>query len=189
MSYKQKNYKTVNDFYVYEQKKKGINTQEYLDLSYTEDKPKYKIVYPVEDTSNLNYKKDNLLELKWESFEGNGTTPSVFGPPMWFTFHNSANNYPVNPSPIVKERMKNVIIGIPVLLPCATCKDHATAYIESRFNELDNIVSTKDNLFNFFVDFHNYVNKRYDKKIYTYEEAKKLYDGKMKVSKLSFKEK
>jgi hypothetical protein len=83
--------------------------------------------------------------------------------------------------------MKNIILGIPVLLPCENCKEHSTAYIESRLNELDDIVSTRDKLFNFFVDFHNYVNKRYGKKIFTYEEARKLYTSDVKLTKLSYR--
>jgi hypothetical protein len=82
--------------------------------------------------------------------------------------------------------MKNIIIGIPVLLPCLKCKEHATAYIESRLSELDTIVSTKEKLFNFFVDFHNHVNKRYNKKLFSYEEAKKLYNKQVKVNRLTY---
>lgn len=190
MAYKQKNYKTVYDFYSFEKENnKKLKENLLLNINVNNYNLGYKKQEDIVPIENKEAKKINnsTLELKWETFEGAGSSPSVFGPPLWFTLHNSSNNYPINPSPIVKERMKNIIIGIPILLPCANCKDHATAYIESNFDKLDDIVSTRDKLFNFFVDFHNHVNKRYDKKTYSYEEAKELYNGKVKVSKLSYK--
>ena len=104
-------------------------------------------------------------------------SPKVWGPPMWFTLHNSASKYPINPSSLVRERMKNVIIGIPILLPCEVCKEHATTYIEKYFEQLDEICSSRDNLFKFFVDFHNKVNERHDKPLMTYEAAYALYNN------------
>lgn len=96
---------------------------------------------------------------------------------MWFTLHNSASKYPISPSSLVRERMKNVIIGIPILLPCEVCKEHATGYIEKYFEQLDEICSSRDNLFKFFVDFHNKVNERHDKPLMTYEAAYALYNN------------
>lgn len=130
---------------------------------------------------------NNVLDIKYDTAEYASTTsPPVFGPPMWFTLHNASAHYVDNPSPLTRERMKNVIIGIPVLLPCQNCREHATAYIEKNYDNLDKIVSSRDNLFKFFVDFHNYVNQKYNKKIFTYEEAYKMYLGKVKVSKMSY---
>jgi len=129
----------------------------------------------------------NILDIKYDTVEYTSTTsPPVFGPPMWFTLHNAAAHYVDNPSPLARERMKNVILGIPVLLPCQNCREHATAYIEKNYDNLDDVVSSRDKLFKFFVDFHNYVNQRYNKKIFTYEEAYKMYLGGAKVSKMSF---
>jgi hypothetical protein len=107
----------------------------------------------------------------------NTSSPKVWGPPLWFTLHNSSSKYPINPSSLVRERMKNVIIGLPILLPCEVCKEHATGYIEKYFEQLDEICSSRDNLFKFFVDFHNQVNKRHDKPLMTYEAAYKLYNN------------
>ena len=33
------------------------------------------------------------LKMKYEIIEGNGTSPDIFGPPFWFTLHNSSNKY------------------------------------------------------------------------------------------------
>lgn len=135
---------------------------------------------------NPEVKEQKVINMEWETFEGTGSTPDVWGPSFWFTLHNGSNFYPQNPTVITKERMKNFIISLPVMLPCFKCKDHATSFIESNLDKLDDIVSTRKKLFNFFVDFHNYVNKRYDKRIFTYDEAYELYNGKIKVQKLKY---
>jgi len=104
-----------------------------------------------------------------------GNDPQVFGPPLWFSLHNASAYYPDRASPLHAERMKHIIIGIPVLIPCGTCKEHAINYIEEHKHHLMEICKTKKDLFKFFVDFHNYVNKRLGKREFTYEEAYNLY--------------
>ena len=103
-------------------------------------------------------------------------SPEVWGPPFWFTLHNGALNYPSLANPLCIERMKNFIIGIPVMIPCETCKEHATAYIESNKDFLDYICASRDKLFKFFVDFHNYVNIRLKKPVMSHDDAYRLYD-------------
>jgi len=102
--------------------------------------------------------------------------PIVWGPPFWYTLHNGAFHYPKHASPLHAERMKNFIIGIPIMVPCIKCKEHATAFIEKHRNKLNDICSNRDDLFKFFVDFHNQVNKRYNKPILSYEEAYSIYN-------------
>lgn len=143
--------------------------------------------YVHQQSSNIVENAKPHLELKYTEEQNLATSsPQVFGPPMWFTLHNAAAYYPENASPLTKERMKNVILGLPVLIPCTKCKEHATSYIEKHYNDLDKICSGRDSLFKFFVDFHNYVNQRYNKRIYTYDEAMKLYSGNAKVNKFSY---
>jgi hypothetical protein len=112
---------------------------------------------------------------KYQQEKKIGKDPSVFGPPLWFSLHNASAYYPENAPPAHAERMKNIIIGLPVLLPCETCKEHATVYIENNKHKLSEICKTKKDVFRFFVDFHNYVNERLGKKIVTFEEAYALY--------------
>lgn len=113
--------------------------------------------------------------------------PNVWGPTAWFFFHTSAAHYPLNPSMIWKQRTKQFIQGIPVMLPCENCMKHATAFIESYTEEqLNNVVSSRENLFKFFWNFHNTVNKRLGKGTLSLENAKKIYDGTASVTKLTF---
>tara|TARA_A100001011_G_scaffold400160_1_gene512838 strand:+ start:74 stop:550 length:477 start_codon:yes stop_codon:yes gene_type:complete len=111
---------------------------------------------------------------EWKKYNP-GIAPETWGSAFWFTLHNGSNNYPINPTPAWKYRMKNFILGIPVMIPCETCEAHASSYIQERFNDLDIIVSSRKNLFEFFVHFHNEVNKRLGKKVISIDEVKKIY--------------
>jgi hypothetical protein len=99
--------------------------------------------------------------------------PKIWGPPYWTSLHISAEHYPDNPSPITMARTKGRILGIPYEIPCQGCRPHAIAFIEAA--DIDKAVSSRKNLAEFYIDFHNKVNARYGKKIYTYEEARSLY--------------
>ena len=133
-------------------------------------------------------KEQTKLDIKYETLTNvDPGKPDVFGPPMWFTLHNGAAHYPVKASAITAERMKGFIMGLPVMIPCETCSNHATAHIESNFKKLDYIVSGREQLFKFFVDFHNYVNARYGKPQMSLEDAYKIYTSPTTVSKMTYK--
>lgn len=104
--------------------------------------------------------------------------PKAWGYHYWMSLHITSYFYPIKASRIQRDRMVQRILSIPNELPCEECQYHSAAYIQKNFNRLPDICSGRDKLFAFFVDFHNQVNKRYGKKIYTVEEAKKLYSGK-----------
>ena len=69
--------------------------------------------------------------------------PAVWGPAFWFSMHNGAERYPIKAAPLWAKRMKHFILGIPVMVPCENCADHATAYIESR-NDLNEVVKSRE---------------------------------------------
>ena len=140
--------------------------------------------YSIYNNKNLE-KYDDKLNIKKDNLKNN-SQPHVFGPPLWFILHVSSFNYPDNPSTVVKKNMEYIIKGLPVLIPCQKCKEHATQYIEKNIDKISEIVSSKKNIFEFFVDFHNYVNQRYNKKIMSYDEAYKLYSTEI-VNKFTYK--
>ena len=107
------------------------------------------------------------------SIIGHSTDPDIFGPSFWFTLHNGAVVYPKNPNELHRTGMKQLLFNLPLLVPCINCKEHFHAFL--RDANLDDAVSSRDKLFKFFVDIHNYVNKRYSKPIISIEDAKILY--------------
>jgi len=138
-----------------------------------------------ETNKNLD---NSSTQIEYQTLDyANTGNPEVWGPAMWFSLHNGAARYPNNPSPIWRERMKSFIQGLPVMLPCQDCSDHANAFIESRIKFIDNIVGNKQNLFTFFWEFHNSVNKRLGKRIVSFQEAYNIYHDNVNVSKLQIK--
>lgn len=103
-------------------------------------------------------------------------SPEVFGPAMWFTFHIGSAHLPETLSPISVSRIKAFINGIPELVPCTECSEHARAFIEDNKSRIDNI-KRGDDVFRFYVDFHNFVNRRLNKPQMTYEKAYEMYKG------------
>jgi len=120
----------------------------------------------------------DTMKIKYKQLDhANPGNPTVWGPAMWFSLHNGASKYPKSASLFWKDRMKSFIQGIPVMIPCENCADHACAYIESQSCNLETIVSSRDNLMIFFIDFHNFVNERLGKPIMSREAARKMFNG------------
>ena len=131
--------------------------------------------------------KKSKLNIEWDNKDYmNPKDPEVWGPSFWFTLHNGAISYPLHANNVCKQRMKQFIYGMEVMIPCEKCSDHATSFIQKHQHNLDDIVSSRDKLFNFFVDFHNEVNVRYNKPIMSYEEAYKLYSCNVSVKPMQY---
>jgi hypothetical protein len=137
---------------------------------------------------NPNPNPNPSIQMKWTSVETheNTTDPDVWGPAFWFSLHNGAVSYPINASTMCAEKMKGFIMGMPYILPCEKCSNDAKTHIESNYYSLDVICSGRTNLFKFFVDMHNVVNKRYGKPIMSIDDAYNLYTGKAVVNKLHY---
>lgn len=142
---------------------------------------------------NSDYKTYNQVfknatnNVSWQQSTGSSPSdPTVWGPAFWYSIHNGAATYPIKASPICIERMVGFILGLPYILPCESCAEHATAHIEKNRDKLHIICSTRENLFNFFVDFHNYVNMRFGKNLMSYEKAYNLYTKPVIYEKLRY---
>lgn len=127
-------------------------------------------------------KKPEILERSWEVREGSTSDPKIWGPAFWFTLHVSAAHYPEEPNPIVQNRMKHRILAIPYEIPCAECRQHAISFVEYNKYRLPEVVSSRNQLVKFYVDFHNTVNRRQGKPEWTYEKALSVYSGKAKIT-------
>ncbi len=99
--------------------------------------------------------------------------PDIWGPPGWKFIHYVTLGYPNNPSDEIKRKYYNYFHALKHVIPCSICANHFTENLEKRplTNE---VLNSRDNLINWGVDMHNFVNKMNNKKEYSYEEAKIL---------------
>ena len=142
----------------------------------------------IQSTEDKQQEDRKQISMKWTTNNYlNPRDPDVWGPSFWFTLHNGAINYPLKPNNLCKERMKKFILNMDVMIPCEKCADHAISFVKTNIDRLDIVVNCRDNLFKFFVDFHNIVNKRYNKPFMSYVNAYKLYSCSVSVSKMSYK--
>jgi uncharacterized protein YozE (UPF0346 family) len=103
-------------------------------------------------------------------------TKSTWGRPLWFSLHYGAINYPKTADNSMKNMMVGYIRGLPLMIPCDICKNHAYEYV-SKFSDqqLMEISSSNESLFRFFWQFHNNVNSQTGKSTITLEKAYDVY--------------
>lgn len=99
--------------------------------------------------------------------------PVIWGPHYWATLHFIASTYDNNPNQSIKSTMKNFIQSLPVFLPCKECQDHAFEFIKK--NNIDTVIQNRKEVFTFFFNFHNEVNKRLKKPLMKMEDALNKY--------------
>lgn len=95
----------------------------------------------------------------------------------WHIFHSFSVLYPDNPSEAEQSDVKNFLLSMKsnLKLFCSTCGgNNKDIFIES-YN-IDNAVSSRDNLIQFFCEYHKTINTQYrpDSKSYNYNTD--LYD-------------
>tara|TARA_B100000963_G_C22629305_1_gene674047 strand:- start:169 stop:591 length:423 start_codon:yes stop_codon:yes gene_type:complete len=100
-------------------------------------------------------------------------SPPLWGPGAWTFLHYIALAYPENPSKKDKENYKHFFMNLQNVLPCQKCSEHYGINLQKY--PLDQSLDNHQNLFRWTVDIHNEVNKKLNKKIYSFEEAYKLY--------------
>ena len=121
-------------------------------------------------SKNKRYSEDVDLSLyDWENVRPE-SNPSIWGPSFWYTLHNSALQFPIDPTPFASQTMLNFILALPWILPCSNCSEHAKQFL-SAYPDLREAVSSRDNIFKFFWDFHNHVNVNTGKKPITFSDA------------------
>lgn len=94
---------------------------------------------------------------------------------LWKYLHTMSTQYPDTPSLPEQLMMRQWLQTLVVTLPCPKCQRHYAEYLNENYDNMDTVVASRDNLFQFFVDLHNQVNIRNNKPIISLEEAKRLY--------------
>jgi len=115
----------------------------------------------------------------------NTRDPHLWGPALWLFLHISSVNY----TPESQEQVDRCIAfikNLPYMLPCYNCSQHAKQYIADNEADLPKICSSRKGLFEFYVDFHNYVNNRQNKRLFSYDESWNMYANGAGVLNFSF---
>jgi hypothetical protein len=99
---------------------------------------------------------------------------SVWGPCVWYLFHTLAYKAVPENFAEIKAELIQYIQRICANLPCPECTQHATEYMKQHSRVLS-MITTKEQLQQFLVDFHNVVNVRKQKPRFTYEQADAKY--------------
>jgi hypothetical protein len=97
---------------------------------------------------------------------------SVWGPAIWYLFHTLAFKMKNQHFNEIKNSFLEYFVLISANLPCPECAEHAQQ--ETRNLDKSKITNKKE-LCIFFLNFHNKVNARTKKKIFTIEEYVSKY--------------
>jgi hypothetical protein len=98
---------------------------------------------------------------------------------VWNLLHAFSVSYPENPTENQKKNTKELLTRIKFDMPfCSSCGNQTTDnFVETA--DLETVVSNSDNLIQFLIDYHSFINtniakvKNYDSSIYTPESIKK----------------
>lgn len=93
--------------------------------------------------------------------------PNYWGPAAWHFLHCITLSYPERPTEEDKKKFFVFFNLLQETLPCPACRKHYKQNLEKLPIRLD----SKEDLFRWFVDFHNEVNRKKGKKTLNYNEA------------------
>jgi hypothetical protein len=96
--------------------------------------------------------------------------PEVWGPSLWKFLNIICLNYPNKPTLIDRHNYSNFFNSLDNIIPCEACKYHYKLYLKQNAPNLN----SRNDLVLWIIDFHNHVNKRLNKRVYSYDEAFKL---------------
>jgi hypothetical protein len=127
------------------------------------------------NVSNNNSGSVNLKVASTPPVQAQATPkPMKWGEPTWFLFHTLSQKIRDESFPLIKNDLLNMFFMICRNLPCPSCADHATKYMQNvNFSR----ITTKSQLITLFFEFHNTVNAKKGFPIFP------LYDLEEKYSK------
>jgi hypothetical protein len=114
-----------------------------------------------------------------------------WAPLTWYIFHKLSNEYnqiidSINNDTTLDEETKSKKIeeykihyvqffqSMKTIIPCKTCRNHFIQNTDLEENKIEKNIN-KDTIFPWTIRLHNLVNKMHNKKLYTVDEANKMY--------------
>ena len=128
------------------------------------------------------YNKENFRERESDIKKKTILLNNEFWRNYWKYLHYLSFIYPLNPSEENKNSVKKLLKNMENEgLSCPNCRIHFRKFLEKK--DRNKIVSSKENLIDFFIDLHNDVNNRLGKGILSKEDVKELYNDLDKIRK------
>lgn len=118
----------------------------------------------------------------------NGVEARLWGPAIWKALYYVVLGYPIHPSEIQKQKYKEFFLLLKYTLPCTICQKHFVENLQ-KMPITDDVLSSKEKLFKWLVDYNNVVNLMQGKPKLTYNQVinSLLVDNKTKITKKSTK--
>lgn len=114
-----------------------------------------------------------------------GFDPRLWGHLYWFFIHSGSYYYITKKSDEHNlVHIQNFFLDLPNYLPCPGCKQHATMHIMNNYPKFD----TFEKVWEYGINFHNQVNRRNGKLIYSTEDAKQMLINRLQEFKLTVDE-
>lgn len=103
----------------------------------------------------------------------------TWGEPIWFLFHTLAEKVKKESFPVIREELLQNIYTICSYLPCPSCANHATEYLNTiNFNT----IRSKDDFILMIFAFHNEVNSRKGFDAFDISELSKKYSAAVTIN-------
>ncbi len=98
------------------------------------------------------------------SSEFDNDNPSTWGPSLWRQLHENSLNYDPTKN---KQNVSNMFKTLPNNV-CDKCRPTVVNYLSR--NSYEDKLSTKYDVVKYIFDFHNFINQKLDKPIFSWEE-------------------
>ena len=131
------------------------------------------------DTSDYGWEKSrwNKIKENYEQKEESGLDKKVWGKHGWGLLHAATFGYPENPSLEKQFAMWNFLHSLSCALPCETCVNECDSYVKTNPPPVDNAKKLQK----WGWKFHNAVNKRLRKPLFSWEKTKNYYKSKQNM--------
>lgn len=118
----------------------------------------------------IEHPKTNIIQR--ENHVNNTGKVKTWGPYIWYMLHSMAEKVKTTSFYIVKNELLEHIFNICVNLPCPSCSTHSREYLQKvDFKK----IKTKEDLRLMLLNFHNNVNLRLRKPVFSHQQLNDKY--------------
>lgn len=112
--------------------------------------------------------------------------PDVWGEAFWLILHLGSLKAPKQIGVADAQYYWGFIEGLPLMIPCEKCSWHARAFVAAHEGQKDQICASRAGLVEFFVAFHNAVNRRKGKPELTVKQVCKMFSRGARIKTIKY---